>query len=96
MIRSENPIRPSDGVLENIYGRGVRFAAEELPIPHPQNQSPLVIASKRTLLQYLVWHLTHRGALRASGAAQAAQVVSNIFERGERLRRRVGCFFVVC
>ena len=25
--------------------------------------------------QYLVWHLTHRGALWASGAAQAAQFV---------------------
>ena len=49
VIRSENPIRPSDGVLENIYGRGVRFAAEELPIPFPESQSPLVIASKRTL-----------------------------------------------
>ena len=30
---------------------------------------------RQVLLQYLVWHLTHRGALWASGAAQAAQVV---------------------
>ena len=29
----------------------------------------------QVLLQYLVWHLTHRGASWASGAAQAAHVV---------------------
>ena len=33
----------------------------------------------QVLLQYLVWHLTHRGASWASGAAQAAQVVRIIF-----------------
>jgi len=29
----------------------------------------------QVLLQYLVWHLTHRGAVWASGAAQAGHVV---------------------
>merc|ERR1712138_263450 len=29
----------------------------------------------QVLLQYLVWHLTHRGASWASGAAQAGHVV---------------------
>jgi hypothetical protein len=42
-------------------------------------------------LQYLVWHLTHRGAVWASGAAQAAQVVRIILQFcGERLSLRRG------
>ena len=49
MIRSENPIRPLDGVLENIYGRGVRFAAEKLPVPAPEHERPIMIISKRAL-----------------------------------------------
>ena len=38
-----------------------------------------------TQLQYLVWHLTHRGASWASGAAQAAHVVRIILRWFGRL-----------
>ena len=46
----------------------------------------------QVLLQYLVWHLTQRGALWASGAAQAAQVVRIIFGLAGRLARSRGQF----
>ena len=39
------------------------------------------LALWQVLLQYLVWHLIHRGAVWASGAAQAAQFVRIILRR---------------
>jgi hypothetical protein len=45
----------------------------------------------QVLLQYLVWHLTHRGASWASGAAQAAQVVRIILRFAVLLTCAAAC-----
>ena len=46
------------------------------------------------VLQYLVWHLTHRGAVWARGAAQAAQFVRIIWRGVECFQVAGGACFV--
>jgi hypothetical protein len=53
-----------------------------------------VVPRPAAVLQYLTWHLTHRGAVWASGAAQAAHVVRIILRGTEAFANYGGGVFL--